>query len=170
MLSEIGRSAQVNSWFLLDETAGAISFNSSIEITLIPFTFANSINCAPRIIEPSSFTNSQITATGLAPANWQSATPASVWPARCCNPPSTAINGKICPGRAKSDGFEFESPSARKVLARSAAEIPVVRSLITSTDTVKAVEWLSSLRFTIGGNFKALAIALSIAAQITPDV
>ena len=76
----------------------------------------------------------------------------------------------MCPGRAKSNGFEFESPSALNVLARSAAEIPVVRSLMTSTDTVKAVEWLSSLRFTIGGNFNALAVALSMAAQMTPDV
>ena len=66
--------------------------------------------------------------------------------------------------------MEFVLPKARKVFARSWAEIPVVRFEIKSTLTVKAVEWLSSLRLTIGGRFNRFAVALSIAAQITPDV
>ena len=74
------------------------------------------------------------------------------------------------PGLAKSLAVAVVLANARKVFARSCAEIPVVRSLIKSTLTVKAVEWLSSLCLTIGGSFNRFAVALSIAAQIRPDV
>ena len=50
-----------------------------------------------------------------------------------------ARSGKTCPGRARSFGTASSAMAARMVVARSAAEIPVVTPWRASIDTVKAV-------------------------------
>jgi hypothetical protein len=52
---------------------------------------------------------------------------------------SLAASGNICPGRKKSSDFVFGSARSRAVIARSAAEIPVVVPSLASTLTRKAV-------------------------------
>ena len=88
---------------------------------------------------PSSFMISQITDEGLQPAMAAKSQPASVWPARMSTPPSTACNGKIWPGWTKSVGRLFLATATCTVLARSAAEMPVVTPSAASIETVKAV-------------------------------
>ena len=79
-----------------------------------------------RIIEPSSSMISQITPAGASPASRARSTDASVCPMRTSTPPSRARNGNVWPGRKKSLPLASGSSSARIVLARSCAEIPVV--------------------------------------------
>ena len=134
------------------------------------FFEANSSSSRPRIIDPSSLTNSESTAAGYELVNSQRAIPASVCPPRSWMPPATATSGKIWPGREKSAALVSGLASARRVFARSAALIPVVRASIKSTETVNAVSWLSSLLATIIGSLSRLAISLVIAPQITPEV
>src|SRR5918993_3575496 len=66
-------------------------------------------------------------------------TDASVCPGRTSTPPVRARSGKTWPGRARSCGRVLGSTAVRMVVARSAAEMPVVTPLRASTETVKAV-------------------------------
>ena len=66
-------------------------------------------------------------------------TVASVWPARTRTPPSRARSGKRWPGIAKSRFVDSGSISTSTVLARSAAEMPVVTPVRASTETVNGV-------------------------------
>ncbi|CAB4876596.1 unannotated protein [freshwater metagenome] len=168
--SPSGNLAHSKSILIFDSFFSACALISAIEICLIECFFANSSKLAPRIIEPSSFTNSEITATGYESVSSHKAAPASVCPPLACTPPSTATNGKMCPGRKNCAAFAFGSARARKVFARSCALIPVVRPSIKSTETVNAVSWLSSFRATIIGSLSFLAISLLITPQITPAV
>src|SRR5213593_2468164 len=61
-------------------------------------------------------------------------------------PPSLATSGKTWPGRTKSEAPLLPLASARTVLVRSSAEMPVVSPWRTSTDTVKAVGLLGGER------------------------
>src|SRR6267142_661605 len=61
-------------------------------------------------------------------------------------PPSLATNGNTWPGRTKSAAPLLRLASARTVLLRSSAEMPVVRPCRTSTDTVQAVGFLGGQR------------------------
>ena len=88
---------------------------------------------------PSSFMISQMTPAGYLPAIRAKSTEPSVWPARLSTPPLWARKGKMCPGLVKSEGLQERSTAIRIVVARSAAEIPVVTSRAASMDTVKAV-------------------------------
>ena len=101
---------------------------------------ATSTNCGKRAMLPSSFMISTITPAGLKPAKRAKSIAASVCPVRRKTPPCLAVRGNICPGRASSCGLVSSFTKAKIVLARSAAEMPVVTPLpFKSTDTVKAV-------------------------------
>ena len=106
---------------------------------------ANALISSPRITVPSSFTSSPSTPTGGSPASLQRSTAASVWPERISTPPSRAISGKMWPGRTKSPAPMLPLASARTVVERSSAEMPVVTPWRKSTDTVKAVPSGASL-------------------------
>ena len=82
---------------------------------------------------------SQITPAGTSPAMRARSTEPSVWPARRSTPPATALSGKMCPGRTRSSGRASGAMAARIVVARSAAEMPVVTPRRASMETVKAV-------------------------------
>ena len=73
------------------------------------------------------------------PASRHKSTAASVWPERISTPPSLAISGNTWPGCAKSAAPILPLASARTVLQRCSAEMPVVRPWWASTETVKAV-------------------------------
>ena len=75
---------------------------------------------------------------------------ASVWPERISTPPSLATSGKTWPGRTKSAAPLLPLASARTVLVRSSAEMPVVSPWRTSTVMVKAVPSGASFAATIG--------------------
>ena len=63
---------------------------------------ANSSRNGSRAGEPSSWSTSQITATGGSPARRARSTAASVWPRRSSTPPSRARSGNTWPGRMNS--------------------------------------------------------------------
>ena len=94
---------------------------------------------------------------------------ASVWPERISTPPSLAISGKIWPGRTKSLAPILPLASARTVLARCSAEMPVVRPWRTSTETVKAVPSGASFCETIGSSRRRLASSCVSGAQTMPQ-
>ena len=104
----------------------------------------------PRITVPSSLVSSDSTPTGGRPASRQRSTQASVWPERISTPPCRATSGNTWPGRTKSEAPLLSLASARTVLQRSSAEMPVVRPWRTSTVTVKAVPSGASFSATIG--------------------
>ena len=110
--------------------------------------------CGPTITVPSSLASSQITATGGRPASRARSTAASVWPERISTPPSRAISGKTWPGRTKSSAPMLPLASARTVLQRCSAEMPVVMPWRTSAETVKAVPSGASLTATIGARLQ----------------
>ena len=95
-------------------------------------------------------------------ASRQRSTAASVWPERISTPPSLAISGKTWPGRTKSLAPMLSLASARTVLQRCSAEMPVVMPCFTSTETVKAVPSGASFAATIGGR---LSLRASFAGQ-----
>ena len=74
------------------------------------------------------------------------------------------------PGRAKSSGRASAAISLRTVVARSAAEMPVVTSCTASTDTVNAVRCDSVLLLTMSGSCSASRRSPSIGMQMTPLV
>ena len=111
-----------------------------------------------------------MTATGLSPESFAKSTPASVWPARLKTPPWAALNGNTCPGFLTSFGFEFLSAKTFTVVARSSADIPVVIPTEASTETLKAVPFLSSFTKVIGGRFSLSKSSDSIGTQTTPEV
>src|SRR5581483_4674907 len=74
------------------------------------------------------------------------------------------------PGRLKSSGPVLRSMSARMVVARSAAEMPVLVPALASTETVNAVRWLSVLSATISGMRSSSSRAPTTGRQITPLV
>ena len=95
---------------------------------------------------------------------------ASVWPERISTPPSLATSGKTWPGRTKSAAPLLPLASARTVLVRSSAEMPVVSPWRTSTDTVKAVPSGASFAATIGSRCRRLASSAESGAQTMPEV
>ena len=112
---------------------------------------------------------STITPAGSNPAKRAKSMAASVCPVLLNTPPSLALNGKICPGRAKSNGFVVLSISALMVRALSEAEIPVVTPLPRrSTDTVNPVSIGSVLLFTIIFNSSSAQRRSVNGAQINP--
>src|SRR5690349_13164698 len=76
----------------------------------------------------------------------------------------------MCPGRARSSGRVVGSSSACTVAQRSAAEMPVLVPWRASTDTVKAVRWLSVLSATMSGRRNSSSRCPSTGMQITPLV
>ena len=88
---------------------------------------------------PSSSMISQITPAGFKPARRARSIDPSVWPARTITPPCLPLRGNTCPGRTRSLGLELSATAVRIVVARSAAEIPVVTPHRASMDTVKPV-------------------------------
>ena len=95
-------------------------------------------------MSPLSAMISQQSPAGFKPAILRRSTVASVCPSRSNTPPAFARSGNMCPGRLKSSGTEVSETTARAVIPRSMAEIPVLVSL-WSIDTVNAVSWLSVL-------------------------
>src|SRR4051812_25778071 len=126
--------------------------------------------CSPFITLPSSFISSLMTPTGGRPESLQRSTAASVWPERMSTPPSLAISGKMWPGRTKSAAPMLLLASARTVLVRCSAEMPVVSPWRTSTDTVKAVPSGASFEATIGSRRRRRASAPVRGAQTMPQV
>lgn len=108
--------------------------------------------------------------TGRRPARRARSTAASVWPLRTSTPPGLARSGKTWPGRTKSAGWETPPASSRRVVARSAAEMPVVTpwAAVASTETVKAVCMDSVLFWTIWGSSSRSSSGPSMGAQIRP--
>ena len=98
---------------------------------------------------------SQITADGSSPAIRARSTEASVCPARFRTPPDCARSGNMCPGRSRSAGRVLGSMAASTVLARSAAEMPVVVRPRASIETVNAVPKLEVFCSTMGGSSRA---------------
>ena len=131
---------------------------------------ANARSSGSLAIVPSSFWISQMIPAGSHPARRARSTAASVCPARFNTPPSRARSGKMCPGRAKAEWVTFGSASARKVAARSAAEMPVLVPSRRSTDTVNAVRWLSVLWSTIIGRRNSSQRSPVSGATTTPEV
>ena len=95
---------------------------------------------------------------------------ASVWPERISTPPSLATSGKTWPGRTKSAAPLLPLASARTVLVRSSAEMPVVRPWRTSTVMVKAVPSGASFAATIGSRRSRRASSADSGAQTMPEV
>ena len=125
--------------------------------------------CGPTITVPSSLASSQITATGANPASLHRSTAASVWPERISTPPSLAISGNTWPGRTKSLAPMLPLASARTVLQRCSAEMPVVMPCLTSTETVKAVPSGASFIATIGARCSRRASSPVSGAQTMPQ-
>ena len=121
-----------------------------------------------RAMVPSSLRISTITEAGSRPAKRARSQPASVWPARISTPPGCAINGKMCPGWTISAGLASAATASKTVLARSAAEIPVVTPLAASIETVKLVPLASLLWLTISGRFNCLQRSCVSVRQINP--
>ena len=78
-------------------------------------------------------------------------TDASVWPARTSVPPSRASSGKTWPGVMMSSRLLSGLIATAMVLARSAAEMPVVTPSRASIETVKAVWWRVPFCWLISG-------------------
>src|SRR5438105_11136413 len=74
------------------------------------------------------------------------------------------------PGRLKSSGPVLRSMRALIVVARSAAEMPVLVPALASTETVKAVRCDSVLSATISGMRSSSRRAPTTGRQITPLV
>src|SRR5262249_2222665 len=85
-------------------------------------------------------------------------------------PPSLPTSGNTWPGRTKSLAPLFGLASARTVLLRSSAEMPVVRPWRTSTDTGKAVPSGASLSATMGSRCRRLASSEASGAHTMPEV
>ena len=98
-----------------------------------------SISSGILAIVPSSFMISQMTPAIYRSARRVISIAASVWPALSRTPPFMACRGKMCPGRAISEGFVLGSMAVRIVLALSKDDIPVVIPSLASIETVKAV-------------------------------
>mmetsp|Transcript_18013 Transcript_18013/g.49998 ORF Transcript_18013/g.49998 Transcript_18013/m.49998 type:complete len:212 (+) Transcript_18013:531-1166(+) len=145
---------------------------STILVRTSPCSFAKRFISGRRIISVgfSSETISHRIPARERPARYARSTPASVCPSRAKTPPSTALSGKMCPGRLKSTAVVLISASKFIVLARSTELIPVVIpcSLVASTVTVKAVFFGSSLLVIIWGSFSWSMRSPSMATQITP--
>ena len=111
------------------------------------------MSCGTRAIVPSSFMISQITPAGVKPANRARSTEPSVWPVRSRTPPARARKGKMWPGRTKSSGLVLGLTTVRTVVARSAAEMPVVTPRRASIETMNAVPKgeVLSISSTMGG-------------------
>ncbi len=93
-----------------------------------------------------------------------------MWPERMSTPPSRAISGNTWPGRTKSAAPLLPLASARTVLVRSSAEMPVVSPWRTSTETVNAVPSGALLNATIGSRCSRRASAGASGAQTMPEV
>ena len=121
-----------------------------------------------RAMVPSSFIISQITPAPFTLAIRARSTEPSVWPGRLKTPPFLARNGKICPGRAKSLGRAPSATAAKIVVARSAAEMPVVTPSLASIDSRKAVPILDVLFATCGRKSNWSHKSPSSVRQISP--
>src|SRR5215831_2760282 len=131
---------------------------------------ANRTTSAPRITVPSSFISSERTPTNGKPASRHRSMHASVWPERISTPPSRATSGNTWPGRTKSVAPLLGLASARTVLVRSSAEMPVVSPWRTSTETVNAVPSGASFSATMGSRWSRLASSTDKGAQTMPEV
>mmetsp|Transcript_29832 Transcript_29832/g.65203 ORF Transcript_29832/g.65203 Transcript_29832/m.65203 type:complete len:293 (-) Transcript_29832:135-1013(-) len=144
---------------------------SAMVMATRPCSAANLRSSGVRDMEPSSLTISQITPTGAHPAMRLRSTAASVCPARFSTPPSRARSGNTCPGRCSVSGLVAPSASARTVIVRSAAEMPV-EVFMWSQETVYAVSMRSSFSCeeTIWGRSNSSQRFGSIATQTSPLV
>ena len=133
-----------------------------------PCFLRNSTSSAKRAIVPSSCKISQSTPAGCRPANCARSIAASVCPARRNTPPSFARNGKTCPGCTRSSGDDFGFATARIVVARSNALIPVVTPRAASTETVKSVRYISRFCATIRCRPSCSARSFEMGTQIKP--
>ena len=145
---------------------------SAIETSSRPCSSAKARRSGTRAMPPESSTTSHSTPTGARPARRARSTDASVCPARLSVPPGRARSGKMWPGRLKAPGPTVWSASARRVRARSAAEIPVEVPSARSTVTVKAVPCTSvfPLAGTISGRCSSSHRSPVMPTQITPEV
>ena len=133
-----------------------------------PCFFANFVSSGTRAIVPSSFMISQMTPAGYKPAIRARSTAASVCPARTMTPPMRARNGNIWPGRARSDGRVAGAIAASTVVARSAAEMPVLVRPFASIETQNAVSNRELFCDTIGGISSSSSRSDVIDRQISP--
>src|SRR6185437_7294573 len=113
--------------------------SSAIETCVSLCLCAKAVTSGPRMTEPLSFINSARTPTGGNDASLQRSTQASVCPDRISTPPSRATRGNTWPGRTKSAAPLLSLASARTVLQRSSAEMPVVKPCLTSTETARLI-------------------------------
>ena len=129
---------------------------------------ANFASWGTRAIVPSSFMTSQMTPAGYSPAMRARSTAASVWPARTMTPPVRDRSGNMWPGRARSDGLVAGSMAVSAVIARSAAEMPVVVRPFASIGTQKAVSNREVFCETISGISSSSSRSGVIDRQINP--
>ena len=117
---------------------------------------------------PSGLRISQITLAGTSPLRRARSIPASVCPARVRTPPGCAIIGKTWPGVTISFALAFSRTAVCMVLARSAAEIPVVTPSAASIEMVKLVLYRELFWLTIKDRFNCLQRSSVSARQISP--
>ncbi len=141
-----------------------------MEMIVSPCLRANGISSGRRSIRPSSPAISTMAPAGRSPASRARSTAASVWPSRTRTPPGLARSGKTWPGRTKSVGSAVPLASSWSVVARSAAEMPVLTpwAAEASTETVNAVFIDSVLSWTICGSWSRSSSSGSMGAQIRP--
>ena len=117
---------------------------------------------------PSSLITSHTTPAGGSPASLARSTAASVCPRLRSTPPSEYLSGNTWPGRTMSSGPVVPLASSWMVLARSAAEMPVVMPFLASTLIVNAVPWCSWFWLVICGRCSRSRSGPSIGTQISP--
>ncbi len=141
-----------------------------MEMIVRPCLRAKGTSSGRRSMTPSSPAISTMAPAGRRPARRARSTAASVCPLRTRTPPGLARSGKTWPGRTKSEGSWRPLASIRRVVARSAAEMPVVTPWAgdASTETVKAVRIDSVLWATICGSSRRSSSSSSMGAQIRP--
>lgn len=141
-------------WFTVTPFAALFTIRSAAEQAAGAYTVCGPVNNTTR----------------FTPASSARSNAASVWPGRVSTPRSRATSGKMCPGLRSSAARVLGSPSARMVLQRSDALMPVVTPSRRSTVTVKAVYISSSFSAvgTMSGSSRRLHVAGGSATQITP--
>ena len=109
-----------------------------------------------------------MTAAGLRPARRARSTLPSVWPARASTPSVRARRGKTWPGDTRSSGRAPSATAALMVVARSAAEMPVLMPSRASMDTVKLVPKREPLCLAMRGSCSLSAISPDMGRQMRP--
>ena len=119
---------------------------------------AKAATCGPRITVPSSFISSAARRPAAGRRAGRDRRRPRYGRSASARRRPCATSGKTWPGRTKSAAPLLPLASARTVLVRSSAEMPVVSPCCTSTETVKAVPSGASFAATIGSRCRRLRV------------